>query len=108
VTSEEGLNAYGAATWGQFFVYQGFNERTGWMHTSSGVDECRRVRREGRKAREAASATSTARIAVRSARGRDDRYRTRDGTFKAREFADLAHPPGPIVREGRAAGSPFR
>jgi acyl-homoserine-lactone acylase len=38
VTSDEGLNAYGAVTWGQFFVYQGFNERTGWMHTSSGVD----------------------------------------------------------------------
>jgi acyl-homoserine-lactone acylase len=38
VTSDEGLNAYGAVTWGQFFVYQGFNDRAGWMHTSSGVD----------------------------------------------------------------------
>ena len=38
VTSDEGLDAYGAATWGQFFLYQGFNERLGWMHTSSGVD----------------------------------------------------------------------
>jgi len=38
VVSEEGLNAYGAVTWGQFFVYQGFNEKTGWMHTSTGVD----------------------------------------------------------------------
>jgi acyl-homoserine-lactone acylase len=38
VVSEEGLNAYGAVTWGQIFVYQGFNERAGWMHTSSGVD----------------------------------------------------------------------
>jgi acyl-homoserine lactone acylase PvdQ len=36
--SEEGLNAYGAVTWGQFFVYQGFNEKTGWMHTSTRVD----------------------------------------------------------------------
>src|SRR5688572_19103640 len=36
--SEEGLNVYGAVTWGQFFVYQGFNERCGWMHTSSDVD----------------------------------------------------------------------
>jgi acyl-homoserine-lactone acylase len=36
--SEEGLNVYGACTWGQFFVYQGFNDRLGWMHTSSGVD----------------------------------------------------------------------
>ena len=38
VTSEEGLNAYGAVTWGQFFIYQGFNAHAGWMHTSSGVD----------------------------------------------------------------------
>ena len=38
VVSEEGLNAYGAVTWGQFFVYQGFNEKTGWMHTSTKVD----------------------------------------------------------------------
>jgi acyl-homoserine lactone acylase PvdQ len=38
MVSEEGLNAYGAVTWGQFFVYQGFNEHCGWMHTSSAVD----------------------------------------------------------------------
>ena len=38
MVSDEGLNAYGAATWGQFFCYQGFNEHAGWMHTSSGVD----------------------------------------------------------------------
>ncbi len=38
VVSEEGLNAYGGITWGQFFVYQGFNENTGWMHTSTRVD----------------------------------------------------------------------
>ena len=38
VSSEEGLNAYGAVTWGQFFIYQGFNDNCGWMHTSSNVD----------------------------------------------------------------------
>lgn len=38
VVSEEGLNAYGAVTWGQFFIYQGFNEKTGWMHTSTYTD----------------------------------------------------------------------
>jgi acyl-homoserine-lactone acylase len=38
MVSNEGLNAYGAVTWGQFFIYQGFNPRSGWMHTSSGVD----------------------------------------------------------------------
>lgn len=38
VVSEQGLNAYGAVTWGQFFIYQGFNEKNGWMHTSSYTD----------------------------------------------------------------------
>jgi acyl-homoserine-lactone acylase len=38
VASDGGLNAYGAVTWGQFFVYQGFNDRLGWMHTSGGAD----------------------------------------------------------------------
>lgn len=38
VISEQGLNAYGAVTWGQLFVYQGFNEKCGWMHTSSYTD----------------------------------------------------------------------
>jgi acyl-homoserine-lactone acylase len=38
VVSEQGLNAYGAVTWGQFFVYQGFNQNCGWMHTSSQAD----------------------------------------------------------------------
>jgi acyl-homoserine-lactone acylase len=51
MTSNEGLNAYGAATWGQFFIYQGFNPHAGWMHTSSGVDNvdefAERVERRG-------------------------------------------------------------
>lgn len=38
IVSEEGLNAYGAVTWGQFFIYQGFNPNCGWMHTSSQAD----------------------------------------------------------------------
>jgi len=38
MVSEEGLNVYGAVTWGQFFVYQGFNAYNGWMHTSYGGD----------------------------------------------------------------------
>src|SRR5580765_6681569 len=39
MTSDEGLNAYGAVTWGQFFIYQGFNLNVGWTHTTSGVDD---------------------------------------------------------------------
>jgi len=38
MVSEQGLNVYGAATWGQFFIYQGFNPHNGWMHTSYGGD----------------------------------------------------------------------
>jgi acyl-homoserine-lactone acylase len=38
MASSEGLDAYGAVTWGQFFIYQGFNARVGWMHTSGGGD----------------------------------------------------------------------
>jgi acyl-homoserine-lactone acylase len=38
MTSDQGLDAYGASTWGQFFIYQGFNPHNGWMHTSYGGD----------------------------------------------------------------------
>src|SRR5204862_1809447 len=38
MTSDEGLNAYGAVTWGQFFVYQGSSQTAGGMHTSSGEE----------------------------------------------------------------------
>jgi acyl-homoserine lactone acylase PvdQ len=38
MVSHEGLNVYGAVTWGQFFVYQGFNQHCGWMHTTSNAD----------------------------------------------------------------------
>ena len=38
LVSQEGLDVYGVVTWGQFFVYQGFNKHLGWMHTSSAAD----------------------------------------------------------------------
>lgn len=38
MVSDEGLHAYGAVTWGQFFIYQGFNANCGWMHTSTFAD----------------------------------------------------------------------
>jgi acyl-homoserine lactone acylase PvdQ len=38
MASEEGLNVYGAVTWGQFFIFQGFNQYCGWMHTSGDAD----------------------------------------------------------------------
>jgi len=99
VTSGEGLNAYGAVTWGQFFVYQGFNERAGWMHTSSGADVideyAERVTpagagftyRYGNEDRPVRAAT--VRLKVRGA----------DGTFTERAFTTYHTHHGPVVRE---------
>jgi acyl-homoserine-lactone acylase len=99
VTSDEGLNAYGAATWGQFFIYQGFNERTGWMHTSSGVDNvdefAEKVEKRG---------GGLCYVYGKDCRplGKDVvtiRYRTRDGRFATRDFTTWHTHRGPIVRE---------
>ena len=72
MTSDEGLNAYGAATWGQFFIYQGFNTRTGWMHTSSGADVVDEYARDGREE----GRQSLLQVRHRGAAGhrRDDRH----------------------------------
>ena len=98
MTSGEGLNAYGAATWGQFFIYQGFNERAGWMHTSSGVDNVDEfaetiVSRGGRLAYRYGSEERplvAKAIAVP--------YRTAAGTLATRRFTTYRTHHGPIVR----------
>jgi len=99
ITSDEGLNAYGAATWGQFFIYQGFNERAGWMHTSSGVDAVDEfletvtprgngfVYRYGSEERP----VTVSEIAVP--------FRAADGTMSSRTFQVYRTHHGPIVRE---------
>jgi acyl-homoserine-lactone acylase len=93
VVSEQGLNAYGALTWGQFFVYQGFNDRIGWMHTSSGVDNIDEyletvTQRDGRTTYRYGNAdlpvtAATITVPYRTATGRAERrftvYRTRHG-----------------------------
>jgi acyl-homoserine-lactone acylase len=98
VTSGEGLNAYGAATWGQFFIYQGFNESAGWMHTSSGVDSVDEfletiVEKDGklfyRYGTELRPVT-TKRVAVA--------YRRPDGSMASRWFDTYSTHHGPIVR----------
>jgi acyl-homoserine-lactone acylase len=98
VTSDEGLNAYGAVTWGQFFVYQGFNDRAGWMHTSSGADAideyAETVERKGddlvyRYDGGERPVTAT-RVVVP--------FRTRAG-MAAKEFTVYRTHHGPIVRE---------
>lgn len=98
VTSDEGLNAYGAATWGQFFIYQGFNERVGWMHTSSGVDSVDEfaetiIDRGGKpfyRYGKAARPVRANRITLS--------YRLPDGTMARRQFTTYATHHGPIVR----------
>ncbi|MES2097302.1 MAG: penicillin acylase family protein [Pseudomonadota bacterium] len=97
VTSGEGLNAYGAATWGQFFVYQGFNAKAGWMHTSSGVDNvdefAERVVRNGAgysyRYGKALRPLATASVTIR--------YRKSDGSLGERSFTTYRTHHGPIV-----------
>jgi acyl-homoserine-lactone acylase len=98
VQSDQGLDVYGAATWGQFFVYQGFNRRLGWMHTSSGVDNIDEfavdvARRDGklryRYGREwRPLRTRAVSIAVRQG----------DGSVAARRFSVLSTHHGPVIR----------
>ncbi len=98
MVSEEGLNAYGALTWGQFFVYQGFNERAGWMHTSSGADNIDEyfetiVRKDGGvfyKHGADERAMTTRKVVVP--------YRTATGMAQ-REFTVYRTHRGPIVRQ---------
>ena len=99
VTSDQGLNAYGASTWGQFFIYQGFNEHAGWMHTTSSVDRVDEfaetiVRKDGklfyRYGAELRPVTIV-RIAIP--------YRTPEGGMASQTFTTYRTHHGPIVRE---------
>ncbi len=100
VTSAAGLNAYGAATWGQFFIYQGFNPKAGWMHTSSGVDNVDEF---------AEDVTIGSDGKTRYRYGSESRpvmlkpvtlfYRKQDGSTGKRSFITYATHHGPIVRQ---------
>jgi acyl-homoserine lactone acylase PvdQ len=98
MTSDEGLNAYGAATWGQFFIYQGFNPRLGWMHTTSGADgvdeylETVTKRGDGYVYKYGAEErpVTTEKIVVP--------YKTANG-MASREFTVFRTHHGPVVRE---------
>lgn len=98
VESDAGLNAYGASTWGQFFVYQGFNAAAGWMHTSSGADvidefiETTRSRNGHTEAKfgEIWEPMKTSQITVP--------YRAADGSMASRAFTVWRSRHGPVVR----------
>jgi len=98
MASDSGLDAYGAVTWGQFFVYQGFNATAGWMHTSSGVDNVdeflETVTREGDRY---AYRHGDSLLPV-TARAITVRYRTDTG-MAARTFTAWNTRHGPIVRK---------
>lgn len=98
VTSDQGLDVYGAATWGQFFVYQGFNRHAGWMHTSSGVDSVDEfaetiVRRGGRPFYKYGNVERPVMVSTVAVP-----YRSGDGTMKSRSFTIYRTHHGPIVR----------
>jgi len=99
VTSDEGLNVYGASTWGQFFVYQGFNAHAGWMHTSSGVDSADEFAEKIQRRRGAAPCYRYgAQCRPLGVRPVTIRYRTSDGHFATKTFRTWRTHHGPIVR----------
>jgi acyl-homoserine-lactone acylase len=98
VASDQGLNAYGAATWGQFFIYQGFNAHAGWMHSSSGVDNVDEFAEQiGRKGKLFAYHYGSAWRPL-AKRPVTIRYRTPDGRLALRSFTTWRTHRGPIVR----------
>jgi acyl-homoserine-lactone acylase len=98
MTSDEGLNAYGASTWGQFFIYQGFNERAGWMHTSSGIDNVDEFAVEITQRRGAPFYRYGRQQRPLTRRPVELRVRQPDGSLAARRFTTYATHHGPIVR----------
>jgi acyl-homoserine-lactone acylase len=98
MTSDEGLNAYGASTWGQFFIYQGFNDRAGWMHTSSGVDAVDEFLETVEKRGDAYMYKYGAEERPVTAKVIAVPYKTATGTAERKVTAYFTHH-GPVVRE---------
>src|SRR5947209_6606758 len=98
VSSNEGLDAYGASTWGQFFIYQGFNRHVGWMHTTSGLDRvdefAEKVERRGKSYCYWYGNTCR----PLGARPINIRYRTNAGQIASPSFTAWMTKPGQLVR----------
>jgi acyl-homoserine-lactone acylase len=99
VVSEEGLNAYGALTWGQFFIYQGFNETAGWMHTSSSVDNIDEFAEDIVEQDDGLHYRYGEELRPVEAEETTVRYRADDGSMAERTFTTYRTHHGPIVRE---------
>ena len=99
MTSDEGLNAYGAATWGQFFLYQGFNDHTGWMHTTSGVNDLTNYietvskKGDGYVAKYGAGEKPLAAVAISVP------YKTAGGSMAKKDFTVYYSSHGPVIRK---------
>ena len=98
MTSDEGLDAYGASTWGQFFIYQGFNAKAGWMHTSSAVDAVDEftetiVRKDGKLFYRYGAELRPVKVSEVTLR-----YRTAAGGLASRTFTVFHTHHGPIVK----------
>ncbi|MFL6765078.1 MAG: penicillin acylase family protein, partial [Sphingomicrobium sp.] len=97
MSSDQGLDVYGAATWGQFFIYQGFNPHAGWMHTSSGVDNVDEFAEKVERRGNAYCYWYGATCRPLGARPITIRYRTADGRLASRSFTAWMTHRGPIV-----------
>ena len=99
MTSEEGLNAYGAVTWGQFFIYQGFNERAGLDAHLGRRRRHRRIPGNHRRQRWRCSYRYGGEQRAADA-GRRSPCRTRpaDGGMASEEFTVYCTHHGPVVR----------
>jgi acyl-homoserine-lactone acylase len=100
MTSDQGLNAYGAATWGQYFIYQGFNEHAGWMHTSTGADDVDEfaetiVRKDGKTFYRYGSELRPVTVSTITIP-----YRVAGGGLASKTFTVFRTHHGPIVRQG--------
>lgn len=101
VTSGQGLNTYGAATWGQFFIYQGFNQNAGWMHTTSTadtIDEFAETVEKGTEGNQWAYRYGKQNRPV-TVKTVEIFYRKPDGTIGSRTFNTYTTHHGPVVRE---------
>jgi acyl-homoserine-lactone acylase len=98
VTSGEGLDVFGAATWGQFFIYQGFNPHAGWMHTSSGIDNVDEFSEKVEQSGKGRCYRYGGVCRPLELRPVTIRYRAADGHLAARSFVTYRTHHGPIIR----------
>ena len=98
MSSDEGLDTYGAATWGQFFIYQGFNSHIGWMHTSTGVDNVDEFAEKVERCGNGYCYWYGRTCRPLGARPITIRYRTEAGRLASRHFTAWMTHRGPIVR----------